>query len=72
MLKNYLVSAYRNVIRSKLDSILNISGLIIGLSAALLIALFIQHEKSYDDFWSDSDRLYRMQTRWVNAGKRRY
>jgi len=69
MLRNYLVSAYRNIIRSKLDSILNISGLVIGLSAALVIALFIQHEQSYDGFWADSDRLFRLQTRWVLQGR---
>jgi putative ABC transport system permease protein len=69
MFKNYLVSAYRNVIRSKLDSVLNISGLVIGLSAALVIALFIQHEQSYDDFWSDSGRTFRIQTRWVMQGR---
>ena len=65
MFKNYLVTAFRNLLRFKLDSFLNISGLVIGLSAALLIVLFIQHETSYDQFWEDPDRLFRIQTRWV-------
>jgi putative ABC transport system permease protein len=38
MFKNYLVTAYRNLLRFKLDSLLNITGLVIGLTAALLIA----------------------------------
>jgi putative ABC transport system permease protein len=49
--KNYLVTAFRNLLRFKLDSFLNISGLVIGLKAALLIALFVQHER-----YSHSDR----------------
>jgi putative ABC transport system permease protein len=69
VLKNYLLSAYRNLLRSKLDTFLNISGLVIGLSAALLISLFVRYESSYDEFWSDSDRLHRIQTRWVLEGR---
>jgi putative ABC transport system permease protein len=67
--KNYVISAYRNLLRCKLDSFLNISGLVVGLSAALLIALFVRHEIQYDDFWKDSGRLHRIQTRWVLEGR---
>ena len=69
MFKNYLVTAYRNILHFKLDSFLNITGLVIGLSAALLIALFIRHEISYDGSWQDSQRLFRIQTRWVMQGR---
>jgi putative ABC transport system permease protein len=69
MFKNYLTTAYRHLLRYKLDSLLNISGLVIGLTAALLITLFIRHEISYDGFWKDSQRLYRIQTRWVMQGR---
>lgn len=69
MFKHYLITAYRNLLRFKLDSFLNISGLVIGLSAALLIALFVQHELSYDKSWKDSERLHRIQTRWVLQGR---
>ena len=69
MFKNYLITAYRNLLRFKLDSVLNISGLVIGLTAALLIVLFIRHEVSYDKFWQDSERLYRVQTRWIMDGR---
>jgi putative ABC transport system permease protein len=51
MSKHYLMTAHRNLLRFKLDSFLNISGLVIGLKAALLIALFVQHER-----YSHSDR----------------
>ena len=69
MFKNYLTTAYRHLLRYKLDSLLNISGLVIGLTAALLISIFIRHELSYDGFWQDSQRLYRIQTRWVMQGR---
>ena len=69
MFKNYMITAYRNLLRFKLDSFLNISGLVIGLSAALLITLFVKNESSYDSFWQDSERLYRVQTRWVLQGR---
>ena len=69
MFKNYLVTAFRNLLRFKLDSFLNISGLVIGLSAAMLIVLFVRHETSYDGFWKDADRLHRIQTRWVLEGR---
>jgi putative ABC transport system permease protein len=69
MFKNYLISAYRNLLRFKLDSFLKISGLVIGLTAALLIVLFIRHEVSYDKFWQDAERLYKVQTRWVMNGR---
>ncbi len=69
MFKNYLLTAYRNLLRFKLDSVLNISGLVIGLTAALLIVLFIRHEVSYDKSWQDSERLYRVQTHWVMEGR---
>jgi len=42
MFKNYLVTAYRNLLRFKLDSFLNISGLVIGLSAALLMSDWLE------------------------------
>jgi putative ABC transport system permease protein len=67
--KNYMITAYRNLLRFKLDSFLNISGLVIGLSAALLITLFVSNERGYDSFWQDSERLYRVQTRWVLQGR---
>src|SRR5450432_4192211 len=58
MLRNFFVVAYRNILRSKGFSIINISGLSIGMASALLILLWIQNELSYDSFYANSDRLY--------------
>lgn len=62
MLKNYLVVAYRNLLRHKLYSLINVGGLAIGLSACILIFLFVKDELSYDDWGPDTDRLYKIET----------
>ena len=58
MLRNFLKIAYRNLIRNKGFSFINISGLAIGMASAMLILLWIQNEISYDRFHTNADRLY--------------
>src|ERR1700722_728259 len=58
MLENYFKIAFRNLIRNKGFSILNISGLAIGMASAVLILLWVHNELSYDGFYANSDRLY--------------
>ena len=58
MLKNYFKVAVRNLLRNKGFSIINISGLAIGMASAILILLWIQDEMSYDRFHPHQDRLY--------------
>jgi putative ABC transport system permease protein len=60
MLKNYLKTSLRNMARNKLYSILNVSGLSIGLACFILIGLYIIHEKSYDRFHSNARNIYRV------------
>lgn len=50
MLKNYIKIAWRNIIRNKGYSLINILGLAVGLACCILIAQYIQDELSYDDF----------------------
>ncbi|MFC1492311.1 ABC transporter permease, partial [candidate division KSB1 bacterium] len=59
MLKNYLKISMRNLIRQKVYSGINISGLAVGLASCILIFLWIRDEISYDRFHTNSDRLYR-------------
>ncbi|HRW30325.1 MAG TPA: ABC transporter permease, partial [Emcibacteraceae bacterium] len=61
LLANYVTSAWRNILRHKLFSIINIMGLAIGLAAVMLIALYVRYETSYDSFWKNADNIYRMQ-----------
>ena len=63
MLKNYFKVAVRNLLRNKGFSIINISGLAIGMASAILILLWIQNEISYDCFHAKKDRLYEV---WSN------
>jgi len=60
MLKNYLKIAIRNLSRHPAYSILNISGLAIGMAASILILLWVQNELSYDRFNVKADRIYRI------------
>jgi len=60
MLKNYIKIAWRNLIRDRTYSFINIAGLTIGLSACLLLVLFARYELSFDTFHEKSDRIYRI------------
>jgi putative ABC transport system permease protein len=60
MLYNYLKTAIRNFQRHKNNSVVNIAGLTVGLSAFLLIFLVIKYEKSFDDFHPDKNNIYRL------------
>ncbi len=59
LITNYITSAWRNILRHKLFSIINILGLAIGLAAVMLIALYVRYETSYDSFWKNADNIYR-------------
>ncbi|AYB31677.1 ABC transporter permease [Chryseolinea soli] len=60
MLISYLLVAWRNVLRHKVFSLINISGLSIGMTAVMLIYFYVQSERSFDRFSPDSDRIYRV------------
>ena len=60
MLLNYLKIAWRNIIRQKEFSSINIFGLAVAMAAAIMLFLFIKHESSYDRFHSDGERIYRV------------
>ncbi len=60
MLKNYLLTAYRNSLKNKLYAGINVLGLAIGITCCLFIALYVQHEQSYDQFHQKKDRIYKV------------
>lgn len=60
MFSNYIKSAWRNLVKHKTFSLINIVGLAIGLSCFLLIAAYVLHELSYDKFNEKADRIYRV------------
>src|SRR5690348_17147933 len=61
MFKNYLTVAFRNIIRHKLYSFINIAGLAIGLACVILVILFVRDELSYDRWIPDTQNLYRLE-----------
>jgi putative ABC transport system permease protein len=60
MLTNYIKIALRNLMKNKLFSFINISGMAIGLASCLLIGLFVRDELLFDRFHPDGDRTYRV------------
>ncbi|WP_276374979.1 ABC transporter permease [Chryseolinea sp. H1M3-3] len=60
MIKNYLLIALRNIRQSPLYAFINIFSLAIGLTACMVIYLFIQDEKSFDAFHAKKDTIYRL------------
>ncbi|GAA3912059.1 FtsX-like permease family protein [Chitinophaga oryziterrae] len=69
MLRNYFKIAWRNLIRNKAFSIINISGLALGLTCSLLIFLWVQDERSVDGFHANSDQLFQVYERRSYDGK---
>ena len=59
MLKNYFKIALRNILKNKIYSFINILGLAVGISACILIALYVINEESFDSFHRNADRIVR-------------
>jgi ABC-type antimicrobial peptide transport system permease subunit len=65
MFKNYFKTALRNLLRYRISSVVNLTGLVVGIAACLLIFLVLQFERSFDNFHVKKDRIYRV----VRVGK---
>lgn len=72
MIKNYFIIAFRNIKRYSSHSILNISGIAIGMACTILILLWVQNEWSYDKHFKDADNLYRVLENQTYAGGKLY
>lgn len=74
MFKSILTTALRNIIRNRSFSLINLIGLSISMSLALLIIVVIREQYSFDKFHRDDDRIYRINTRAirVNGGSEDY
>jgi len=66
MIKNYLKIAYRNLVKYKFISFINVFGLTVGLACCMLILTYILHELSYDKYQPNSDRVYRVTRTFLN------
>ena len=61
MLKNLLLTGFRHLTRNRLFSLINVTGLAIGIASVLLVAQFVRHELTWDRNLANGDRIYRVQ-----------
>lgn len=60
MIKNYLKTAWRNLVKNKFYSVINVAGLTLGLAIGILILLWVQDELSFDTFHKNAKNIYRL------------
>jgi len=65
MFRNYLKVAWRNLMKNKIFSFINIIGLSIGLVCCMLISVYLYNELSYDKYHKNIDRLYQVGTTFI-------
>ena len=70
MLQNYLRTAYRNLVLNKWYSLINISGLALGIFSLLIIWIYINHEKDFDSFHKNLSNIFRVDTEIVWDGQK--
>ncbi len=66
MIKNYIKIAFRNMVRHKAFSVLNVAGLCVGIACSVLIMIYVQNELSYDQYHEKYDRTYRVLNAYGN------
>lgn len=69
MLYNYFQIALRSIKRNKLFTLINITGLSVGMGVAVMIFLYVEYETHFDRFHSKSDRIYRVVQEAVNSSE---
>jgi putative ABC transport system permease protein len=62
MIKNYFTTAWRSIFKNKGTALINITGLSVGITAAVLIMLWVQNEMNFDNYHPGSDNVYRLTT----------
>ncbi|RRB18404.1 FtsX-like permease family protein [Larkinella knui] len=63
MIRNYFKTAWRNLLKNRFYSLINMTGLTVGLAVGMLILLWVQDELSFDRFHSKADQIYRLENR---------
>ncbi len=68
MFKNYFKTAWRSLWKNKTTTFINVTGLAVGMTAAVLIFLWVQNEMSFDNYHKNADRIYRLTTNLKTQG----
>lgn len=69
MIRNYFKIAWRNLVKNKVFSFINILGLTVGLTSCMLITLYILNEISYDRYHKNGNNIYQVGTTFIQQGK---
>ena len=69
MIKNYIRSAFRNIVKNKFYSFLNILGLSVGLITFIFLFLYVYDEMSYDRYHENASQIHRLESDFTIAGK---
>ena len=69
MIRNNFKIAWRNLLKSKGYATINIIGLAIGMAAVLMIAIWVQNQSQFDNFYSNKDNLYRVWNKYEDVGQ---
>ncbi|WP_417451664.1 ABC transporter permease [Kordiimonas sp.] len=69
MFRNYVMTAWRHIIKNRLFSLINILGLAIGLMSCILILLFVRDELTYDTWVPEGDRVVRLHSAFYPDGR---
>ncbi|NGM66428.1 ABC transporter permease [Sphingobacterium sp. SGR-19] len=69
MIKNHIKIAWRNLLKNKGFSAINIIGLAIGMAAVLLIALWVQNQFLYDNFYNNKKDIYKLWNHYSKDGQ---
>lgn len=67
MIRNYLKSAFRSLVRNRNFTFINIAGLAVGIAVCMMIFIIIQFHTGFDNFHSKKDRIYRVLTEYHHA-----
>ncbi|MDB4918522.1 ABC transporter permease [Mucilaginibacter sp.] len=68
MILNYIKIAWRNLVKQRLFSLINIIGLAVGLAVCMMIMMYVAHEISYDRFHANADRIYSPRMEFKTGG----
>jgi putative ABC transport system permease protein len=60
MIRNYIIVSFRNLIRHRVYTLINVFGLSLGMTACFLVGLYVQHQAGYDRHHENGDRIYRV------------
>lgn len=69
MFRNYIKLALRNLLKNKLFSLVNFTGLSLGIAASLILFLYIENESGYDKFHAGVNNIYRLRCDNLDNGK---